>query len=101
MLSDIKWIKYSILALKEIGNGAISADEISDNTGAPPCYMRKVLASLRRNGLVNKYELTKGLSSITLKDIVAISTVDYKDQVSNSIASNILDRLDFPITDIG
>lgn len=92
MLSDGKWIGYAFRILGAVAGGANSISSIAERVGGSESYLAKVVAVLRRAGLISTtYELSRSLDQIEARQIVKLadqSPID--DPIHNHLAGLML-----------
>ena len=75
LLHDEKWLNYTINTIKAIhlkGAGTIST--ISEEVGGSKTYLAKVIAALRKSGIIDKnYELIRNPEKIMVNELLARS----------------------------
>jgi len=102
MLRDEKWIEYAIDILVAVDDGAQSIAGISENIDGSESYIAKVVAVLRKSGLIDKkYNLSKSLDDITVKEIVLLThSYDRKNDLMDRITDRMLNSLNISIRDL-
>lgn len=104
MLADEKWIDYAIKTLEAADTGANSISHIHDQVGGSKTYLAKVIASLRRSGLIDKsYELPRSLDNISVRDVLLVDHDGPEDsfsEITSHLKSRILQNLDFSVREL-
>lgn len=73
MLRDEKWIAYAIRTLKAAQGGANTITRIAVEVGGSQSYLAKVIAILRKGGLLNEHtELIKPLDQIYVSQLIQL-----------------------------
>jgi DNA-binding IscR family transcriptional regulator len=101
MIRDEKWLNYAVMIIKVIhtkGTGTITS--ISEEIGGSGSYIAKVVASLRKSGLIDKnYELPKRPEEITITELLNLKPIDEND-IKSKVSNIISKALEVPITEI-
>ena len=102
MLSDAKWISYAFRVLGAVSNGASSINEVAERIGGSESYIAKVIATLRRFGLITpKYELVRPLEQITAGEVIRMadqSPID--DKVVQYLVASMLGNLNLDVKQV-
>ena len=95
MLRDEKWISYAVRVLKAVYGGANSIARISHEIDGSPTYLAKVIASLRKGGLLTEQtELTRPLDTIFISELAILADASpIEDSISKYIADSIVTAL--------
>ena len=74
MLSDGKWMSYAFRILGAVARGGSSINDIAEQIGGSPSYIAKVIAVLRKAGLMNNsYELARPLDQISASEVIVLA----------------------------
>ena len=98
-----KWLNYAVDVLKSCDSGAKSIKALSEDIGGSSSYIAKVVASLRNGHLINdRYELSKPIEQITIKEILEILLPEYQPagKVSDNVFKLVLASLEISITQV-
>lgn len=92
MLRDEKWIAYAVRTLKAVQGGTNTIARIAHEIGGSQSYLAKVIAVLRKGGLLNEQtELTRALDSIFVSELVALADPSpVEDTISQYINNALL-----------
>ena len=96
MLRDAKWLRYALDIIRAVDDGASSIAEIADEVDGSQSYIAKVVAALRRDGMISKdYELLHKPSDISVKYLVGVAnSYDPNADPIEKISAIMLDSLD-------
>lgn len=95
MLRDEKWIAYAVRTLQAVEGGANTIARIAHDIGGSQSYLAKVIATLRKGGLLTEQtELTIPLDSILISRLVILADPNLvEDSINRYIAQQLLSGL--------
>ena len=100
LLHDEKWLNYTVKTIKAIHlKGAGTIATISEEVGGSRTYLAKVIAALRKSGIIDKnYELIRPPEKIMISELLAHS----KEQspIVHNITNIIMNAVSIPITQV-
>lgn len=97
-----KWIDYAIEVIRSIFTGSASIKEIAEDIEGPEAYVAKVIAKLRKAGLIDdNYDLVKAPEQITVREVIEASNLNQPEgEISKRIQELMFSALEISIINV-